>query len=91
MLSQMNTFGSTLFRTLNTTAVVVENAVNAAEKQTRRLDILSAQALEAEQAQLEQSRMLALQKKQISNARLQKDLEREMQALGIKLPELPVA
>ena len=48
MLSSISTFVSTTFRTATTTVVAIENLANAAEKQTRRLDVISAQALETD-------------------------------------------
>lgn len=88
MLSSISTFVSTTFRTATTAVTAVENLANAAEKQTRRLDVISAQALEAEISELETSKELLLQKKRILNHRLEQDLKREMESLGIKLPEV---
>lgn len=91
MLSSISTFVATSFRTATTTVVAIENLANAAEKQTRRLDVISAQALEAEISELETSKELLLQKKRILNHRLEQDLKREMESLGIKLPEASAA
>lgn len=85
MLSSISTFVGTTFRTATTAVTAVENLANAAEKQTRRLDVLSAAALEAEVSQLEESKALALQKRKLLNHRLEQDLKREMESLGISL------
>ena len=85
MLSSISSFVGTVFRTATTATVAVENLANAAEKQTRRLDVLSSAALEAEVSQLEESKALALQKRKLLNARLEKDLAREMESLGITI------
>lgn len=83
MLSSISTFVGTTFRTATAAVAAVENMANAAEKQTRRLDVLSAAALEAEVSQLEESKALALQKRKLLNHRLEQDLKREMESLGI--------
>lgn len=83
MLSTISGFVSATFRTATTSVVAIENLANAAEKQTRRLDVLSSAALEAEVSQLEESKALALQKRKLLNHRLEQDLKREMDQLGI--------
>lgn len=85
MLNSISTFVGTTFRTATTAVTAVENLANAAEKQTRRLDVLSAAALEAEVSQLEESKALALQKRKLLNHRLEQDLKREMESLGISV------
>lgn len=83
MLSNITSFVSTVFRTATTSVVAIENIANAAEKQSRRLDVLSQSALEAEVFHLEESKEIAMQARSISNIRRKQELDRELSALGM--------
>ena len=85
LMSSASDAGVTAFNSLNMGLKGVENIMSAFEKGTRTLDIMAATHLESVQSELEATKKLAAQKQQLLNIKIEKDLKREMELLGVSL------